>query len=125
MSKREEEEGITITKVTIDEIASESMGKKPGSYLTLEVQGIRQQDTELQQKVERIFAKEFSYFLEEVGVTKKEASCLIVGLGNWNVTPDALGPIVVENVLVTRHLFQLQPESVEEGFSPVSAIRPG
>ena len=100
------------------------MGKKPGNYLTLEVQGIRQQDTELQQKVERIFAKEFSNFLEEVGVTK-EASCLIVGLGNWNVTPDALGPIVVENVLVTRHLFQLQPESVEEGFRPVSAIRPG
>ena len=122
--KEREEEGITITKVTIDEIASESMGKKPGSYLTLEVQGIHQQDTELQQKVERIFAKEFSYFLEEVGVTK-EASCLIVGLGNWNVTPDALGPIVVENVLVTRHLFQLQPESVEEGFRPVSAIRPG
>jgi len=122
--KEREEEGITITKVTIDEVASESMGKKPGNYLTLEVQGIRQQDTELQQKVERIFAKEFSYFLEEVGVTK-EASCLIVGLGNWNVTPDALGPIVVENVLVTRHLFQLQPESIEEGFRPVSAIRPG
>lgn len=122
--KEREEEGVTITKVTIDEIASESMGKKPGSYLTLEVQGIRQQDTELQQKVERIFAKEFSYFLEEVGVSK-EASCLIVGLGNWNVTPDALGPIVVENVLVTRHLFKLQPESVEEGFRPVSAIRPG
>jgi len=122
--KEREEEGTIITKVTIDEAASEAMGKKPGNYLTLEVQGIRQQDTELQQKVERIFAKEFSYFLEEVGVTK-EASCLIVGLGNWNVTPDALGPIVVENVLVTRHLFQLQPESIEEGFRPVSAIRPG
>ncbi|EEM81921.1 Germination protease [Bacillus thuringiensis serovar huazhongensis BGSC 4BD1] len=122
--KEREEEGTIITKVTIDEAASEAMGKKPGNYLTLEVQGIRQQDTELQQKVERIFAKEFSYFLEEIGVTK-EASCLIVGLGNWNVTPDALGPIVVENVLVTRHLFQLQPESVEEGFRPVSAIRPG
>ncbi|HDR7451154.1 GPR endopeptidase [Bacillus cereus] len=122
--KEREEEGTIITKVTIDEAASEAMGKKPGNYLTLEVQGIRQQDTELQQKVERIFTKEFSNFLEEVGVTK-EASCLIVGLGNWNVTPDALGPIVVENVLVTRHLFQLQPESVEEGFRPVSAIRPG
>ncbi|EEL49228.1 Germination protease [Bacillus cereus Rock3-44] len=122
--KEREEEGITITKVIIDEIASESMGKKPGNYLTLEVQGIRQQDTELQQKVERIFAKEFSYLLEEIGISK-EASCLIVGLGNWNVTPDALGPIVVENVLVTRHLFKLQPESVEDGYRPVSAIRPG
>lgn len=122
--KEREEEGITITKVIIEESASEAMGKKPGNYLTLEVQGIRQQDTELQQKVERIFAKEFSYLLEEIGITK-EASCLIVGLGNWNVTPDALGPIVVENVLVTRHLFKLQPESVEDGYRPVSAIRPG
>ncbi|ENQ3104179.1 GPR endopeptidase Aspartic peptidase. MEROPS family A25 [Bacillus sp. 491mf] len=122
--KEREEEGITITKVTIDESAAPAMGKKPGNYLTLEVQGIRQQDTALQQKVEEIFAKEFSHFLKEIGINE-EASCLIVGLGNWNVTPDALGPIVVENVLVTRHLFQLQPESVEEGFRPVSAIRPG
>lgn len=122
--KEREEEGITITKVTIDESAAPAMGKKAGNYLTLEVQGIRQQDTALQQKVEGIFAKEFSCFLKEIGISE-EASCLIVGLGNWNVTPDALGPIVVENVLVTRHLFKLQPESVEEGFRPVSAIRPG
>ncbi|WP_028399260.1 GPR endopeptidase [Ectobacillus panaciterrae] len=119
-----EEEGVTITKVVIQDSGSEAMGKKPGNYLTLEVQGIRQQDTELQQKVERVFAKEFSQFLEDIGITK-EASCLVVGLGNWNVTPDALGPIVVENLLVTRHLFQLQPEQVEEGFRPVSALRPG
>jgi hypothetical protein len=43
-------------------------------------------------------SKKLENFLEEVGVTK-EASCLIVGLGNWNVTPDALGPIVVEFLL--------------------------
>lgn len=122
--KEREEDGITITKVVVDENASEMMGKKAGNYLTLEVQGIRQQDTELQQQVERVFAKEFSHFLEEIGITR-EASCLIVGLGNWNVTPDALGPIVVENVLVTRHLFELQPENVAEGFRRVSAIRPG
>lgn len=122
--KEREEEGITITKVVIEESASESIGKKPGNYLTIEVQGIRQQDTELQQKVERVFAKEFSAFLKDAGIAE-DASCLIVGLGNWNVTPDALGPIVVENVLVTRHLFELQPEHVEEGFRPVSAIRPG
>ena len=46
---------------------------------------------------------------------------------SWELECNArcLGPIVVENVMVTRHLFQLQPESVEEGFRPVSAIRPG
>ena len=86
-----------------------SLGKKPGSYLTLEVQGIRQQDTALQQQVEEVFAKEFAHFLEGTGI-KKDASCLVVGLGNWNVTPDALGPMVCENLLITRHLFQLQPE---------------
>lgn len=122
--KEREEDGITITKVTIDENGTEAMGKKPGNYLTLEVQGIRQQDTELQQKVEQVFAKEFSHFLKEIGISDN-ASCLVVGLGNWNVTPDALGPIVVENTLVTRHLFELQPEHVEDGFRPVSAIRPG
>ncbi|GAA3321660.1 hypothetical protein GCM10020331_038390 [Ectobacillus funiculus] len=63
-------------------------------------------------------------FLKEIGISDN-ASCLVVGLGNWNVTPDALGPIVVENTLVTRHLFELQPEQIEEGFRPVSALRPG
>ncbi|MFP3124602.1 GPR endopeptidase [Ectobacillus funiculus] len=122
--KERDEDGITITKVTIDENGTEAMGKKPGNYLTLEVQGIRQQDTELQQKVEQVFAKEFAHFLKEIGINDN-ASCLVVGLGNWNVTPDALGPIVVENTLVTRHLFELQPEQVEDGFRPVSALRPG
>ncbi|MFB8735217.1 GPR endopeptidase [Bacillus sp. SL00103] len=37
-----------------------------------------------------------------------DASCLVVGLGNWNVTPDALGPLTVESLLVTRHLFELR-----------------
>ena len=66
----------------------------------------------------------FTQFLEEIGINKEDR-CLIVGLGNWNVTPDALGPIVVENVLVTNHLFQLAPEEVEEGYREVSAVSPG
>ena len=56
------------------------LGKKAGRYLTIEVQGIRQQDTELQQKVEEIFAQEFAQFLEGTGI-KKTDSCLVVGLG--------------------------------------------
>ena len=96
---------------------------KPGNYLTLEVQGIRQQDTELQQKVERILQKIFLFLRR--GWRYERSELFNCWSWKWNVTPDALGPIVVENVLVTRHLFQLQPESVEEGFRPVSAIRPG
>ncbi|WP_145378207.1 GPR endopeptidase, partial [Staphylococcus epidermidis] len=50
---------------------------------------------------------------------------LIVGLGNWNVTPDALGPMAVEKTLVTSHLFRLEFESVAEGYRPVAAVTPG
>ncbi|MCQ6273618.1 GPR endopeptidase [Bacillus sp. V3B] len=122
--KEKEEDDIKISFVEVTKEGQEAIGKKQGKYLTIEVVGIRQSDTELQQKVEKIFATEFSHFLKQNGI-KQDASCLVVGLGNWNVTPDALGPQVCENLLVTRHLYELQPESVDEGFRPVSALSPG
>lgn len=122
--KEKDVDDIKVSLVEVTEKGADQLGKKAGRYLTVEVQGIRQQNTEVQQKVEEIFAREFSYFLEGSGI-KKTDSCLVVGLGNWNVTPDALGPMVCENLLVTRHLFQLQPENVEEGFRSVSALSPG
>jgi spore protease len=122
--KEKDVDDIKISLVEVTEEGAKQLGKKAGRYLTVEVQGIRQQDTPLQQKVEEIFAKEFSHFLEGTGI-KKDASCLIVGLGNWNVTPDALGPLVCENLLITRHLYELQPESVEEGYRSVSSLVPG
>lgn len=122
--KEEDQEGIKITSVIISEKGSEKLGKKPGHYLTMEMQGIRQRDSALQEKVEEVFAERFAAFLASHHINNK-ASCLVVGLGNWNVTPDALGPISVEKVLITRHLFDLSPENVQEGFRPVSAISPG
>ncbi|MEH7074108.1 GPR endopeptidase [Neobacillus drentensis] len=122
--KEKDVDDIKISLVEVTKQGEQQLGKKAGRYLTVEVQGIRQQNTEVQQKVEEIFAREFAYFLEGTGI-KKTDSCLVVGLGNWNVTPDALGPMVCENLLVTRHLFQLQPENVEEGFRSVSALSPG
>lgn len=122
--KEKEEDEMKVSFVEVTKQGAESIGKKEGKYLTLEAVGIRQQDTVMQKKVEKLFAGELSQFLHYLGI-KKEASCLVVGLGNWNVTPDALGPQVCEKLLVTRHLYQLQPESVEEGYRPVSAIAPG
>ena len=116
--------GIKLTKVEINEIGAKKIGKKPGNYLTLEIQGIREKDTELQEEVERVFASEFHTFMKETNIDDK-ATCLVVGLGNWNVTPDALGPIAIENLLITKHLFSLQPETVQDGFRSVSAISPG
>lgn len=122
--KERDEEGIKITEVIISESGEKAIGKKPGRYLTVEAQGIRQQDTVLQQRVQKVLAREFSAFLKDKGIAK-DASCLVVGLGNWNVTPDALGPLVCESLYVTRHLFELQPDAVEEGYRPLSALAPG
>ncbi|WP_163151550.1 GPR endopeptidase [Anoxybacillus sp. MB8] len=119
-----EEDGVHFSFVEVTEEGAKTLGKKAGKYLTIEAQGIRTQDTDLQQKVEKLFAKHFYTFLQQLGISK-EASCLVVGLGNAEVTPDALGPLAVSNLVVTRHLFQLQPESVQDGFRSVSALAPG
>ncbi|MGC4375969.1 GPR endopeptidase [Fictibacillus sp. Mic-4] len=122
--KERDEEGIKFTRVEIDEKGAEATGKKAGTYLTFEVQGIREKDSALQEKVQEVFAHVFHSFLKELGITE-EQTCLVVGLGNWAVTPDSLGPHVVENLLITKHLFDLAPENVQEGFRPVCAIAPG
>ncbi|GAF65980.1 germination protease [Bacillus sp. TS-2] len=120
----QEVDGILITRVEITEQGAERLGKKPGKYLSFESQAIRTQDTEKQDVMEKVFAEHFHQFLVEVGIQETD-SCLVVGLGNWNVTPDALGPIAVENLLITRHLFELAPEQVQDGFRAVSALSPG
>ncbi len=122
--KEKKEHDLKVSLIEITAEGEKQVGKKAGNYVTIEVQGIRSGDSGTQQRVEEVFAKEFSYFLKKLNI-EENASALIVGLGNWNVTPDALGPSVVENVIVTRHLFQLEPDTVKEGYRPVSAIAPG
>ena len=77
--KEKEVDDIKISLVEVTEQGAKQIGKKAGRYLTLEVQGIRQQNSEVQQKVEEIFAREFAHFLEGSGI-KKTDSCLVVGL---------------------------------------------
>ncbi|WP_420852227.1 GPR endopeptidase [Paenibacillus hamazuiensis] len=121
----QEDDGITITLIDItSEEGSRAMGKLPGHYVTIEVPALRQKDTDLQDRVATKFAQEFEKFLAKLGVPQN-AKVLIIGLGNWNVTPDALGPLVVENVMVTRHYFELMPDQVSKGYRPVSAVAPG
>ncbi|WP_424766906.1 GPR endopeptidase [Paenibacillus sp. sgz302251] len=124
-SETTEDEGITITKLHVqNEQGSQAIGKMQGHYVTIEVPGLRGGDTGLQDRVATLFAKQFEAFLERLTISKT-ARVLIVGLGNWNVTPDALGPIVVENVMVTRHYFELMPDQVAPGYREVSAVAPG
>lgn len=120
-----EEQGVRITSINISsEQGAQALNKQIGKYLTIEVPGLRQKDSDLQDRVATIFAKHFEAYLQEADITM-DAKVLIVGLGNWNVTPDALGPIVVENVMVTRHYFELMPDQVGPGYRQVSAVAPG
>ncbi len=122
--KKTEIKGIHVTHMTINEEAAELLHKKPGKYLTLEAHAIRNQDTAMQETLEEVLAAELAAFIKGKGIKPKD-HCLVVGLGNWSVTPDALGPKTVNGILVTEHLFKLQPEQVEEGFRPVAAVAPG
>ncbi|MFE5319964.1 GPR endopeptidase [Paenibacillus sp. NPDC056579] len=118
-------EGIKISTIDItSEEGSRSVGKLPGHYITIEVPELRVKDSDLQDRVAMVMAKQFEAFLAKLNIGPM-AKVLVIGLGNWNVTPDALGPIVVENMLVTRHYFELMPDQVSPGYRPVSAVAPG
>lgn len=129
---RREIPGVTVETESIGEIkvsrveitspeAEAQLGKKQGKYITLEAPGLRQKNTELQELVSQQFTKELLRMVD----LSEDTTVLVVGLGNWNVTPDALGPRVVKDLLVTRHILTLQPETLGEGFRPVCAIAPG
>lgn len=113
---------MSISRIAVTTLeAAKRLGKGMGHYTTLEVPELRKRDPELQEQVALQFAEELKKFMK-IG---DKASVLVVGLGNWNVTPDSLGPLVAEKLLVTRHLFALLPDAVQDGFRPVSAFAPG
>ncbi len=117
-----EVEGINVSRVSvINEEGQKKIGKAMGNYVTLEAQGLRKRNIQFQDRVSHIFTEE----LIKMVTLQENMNILVVGLGNWNVTPDALGPRVVRDLLVTRHLLQHSPEVLGEGYSSVCAVAPG
>ncbi|MBE3589853.1 MAG: GPR endopeptidase [Firmicutes bacterium] len=113
---------IVVHRVDVlDEEGERATGKARGHYVTLDTPGVRNRDRGLQEQVARALAEEIRRMLP-IG---PDAHVLVVGLGNWNATPDALGPRVVDNLLVTRHLQNQVPADLRGGLRPVSAIAPG
>lgn len=118
------EYGMNVTRAEINEEAAEAISKKAGKYVTIYTKEIIDGDTTGQNEAKRVLSKEISWLLKENNISK-DAKGLIVGLGNWHVTPDALGPMTTEKVLVTSHLFSLEDASVSKGYRPVAAVSPG
>ncbi len=112
---------IKVYKHVISNELSEKLKKKKGTYYSLDLSNVDIKDTKTGVNIEYALTHTLKKLLNSLGLTNKK--CLIVGLGNISVTPDALGPYVIDNVIVTRHLFELN--HISEGFSNVSAIAPG
>lgn len=113
---------ITVTWVEIkNEKGSKTMGKPIGNYITIESEIMKQNSVKLHENIIKIMADKLS----KLKKLNRDTSILVVGLGNWNITPDALGPKVISKVLVTRHLLENLPEEIDKSVRMVSAISTG
>jgi spore protease len=119
---RERYQFAEVTTVIIEEkSAAAIMGKPIGTYITIEAPVIRQNNQQAHREVTGILSKQLTSLFD----LSMEANVLVVGLGNWNATPDSLGPTVIGKTLVTRHLFKYAPGELKGGMRPVSALAPG
>jgi len=110
---------VTTVKV-LDARGEQSLNKPRGSYVTVELDAlIRREENSFQDAVALVSEK-----LRELTHMVKSDSCLVAGLGNEAITPDAIGPQTVKSVLVTRHLKQSMPKDFEF-FREVSVSRSG
>ena len=112
---------VYVEDINIDskELSNE-LGKDIGLYKTITFKDIT--DSSNFNQVLKVFSNEFRSVLNENNI-KKEATVLIIGLGNKKSTPDSLGPKVLSNILVTKHLFKYG--EVEDGYRDVSIFEPG
>lgn len=114
--------GVTRVRVrVISDEGERSVGKKKGTYVTLEVPELARGDTAIDEGCAKLLAGEIKAMVGDAvrGVV------LVVGLGNRMVTPDALGPAVCDGVFVTRHIHQYAPDAIDARIGNVSAIAPG
>lgn len=113
---------IKVTTVKIlDKRGEAATGKPAGTYITLESPYMKENEVNKHEEIIKILSEKLAGILK----INRESVILVVGLGNWNVTPDALGPKVVSRVLVTRHIASEVPEDIDENVRSVAAVSPG
>lgn len=122
--KEQINENVQVERVKItNEEAKQAIGKPIGNYITIDIKNLKiAQEDELKQYAE-VLANELRKIIDLH--VDKQAQILVVGLGNIYVTPDSLGPKVINEIEVTRHIINYLPQYVEEGTRMVSAISPG
>lgn len=111
-----------VTKVEVlNEQGSQIMNKGIGTYVTLESKLMKYDDDESREQIINYLAKE----LKDIFGSEEHKKTLVIGLGNWNITSDALGPKSVSKTLVTRHIFKNYNKDYDDDFAEVAALSPG
>lgn len=120
--KEDEKDDIKITtvEVTTPE-GAEKIGKSIGKYITVDIPEYTHYDGELMDDVSKVVAD----YLADLIEVKEDKTALVIGLGNRNITPDALGPKVVEQMMITRHLKKVMPDTIDDSVRSVCALSPG
>jgi spore protease len=113
--KTKKTNGIIVTSVVLDE--KNDLNKKKGKYTTLEFDDVT--DSENITKISDVLLNE----LKEIIKVKKNSHGLVVGLGNDKSTPDSLGPLTINNIIVTNHIYLL--DKLSDNYNRISAINPG
>lgn len=120
--KEEIRNGISVTTATVYEGVGERNAAKPaGEYITLAIGNAWQNDKKVFSETAVAVAEEISAILPH-----GNGAVLVVGLGNEDITPDSLGPRVVKELLITRHIEEIDPVLfTNAGFGSVAAIATG
>lgn len=113
--------GFAVSTVEIlDSRGEQALGKPRGRYITVELDGYIRRE-------ENAFADACAVLsgeLRSLCGLEKAGNVLVVGLGNRDITPDAIGPCAVDSVMVTRHLTERMPTDFA-AFRPVAAVCAG
>ena len=120
-----EEDDIRVTKVIIEtKNGAKAMGKPIGTYVTMEAPAMVEPDEDYHREISNCMAEEL---LQMIPGEEEEKSILVVGLGNREVTADALGPQVVDNLFITRHVVKEYGKAAYNcnKMNMVSSIEPG
>lgn len=125
----DKEREIRVTTVRIEtENGAKTMGKPVGTYLTIEAPNLSSPDEGIHREVSEELAKYLTEVMEKIiPENEHDKKVLVIGLGNRQATPDALGPYVADNLNITRHIVKEYGKyaAPEEMNCVVSAIVPG
>lgn len=121
VDRRDFSHGRVTTVRIMDQHGAQALGKPPGTYVTIEAPVLRSSNPEGHTAV----VKELTAALQDFIQVRDQDGILVVGLGNWNATPDALGPRAANQTFVTRHVYHFAPEHIPKGTRVLSALAPG